>query len=144
MIYRILFLTFFTVLLLTVSTAAQEAATQKIVGDWQGVLDAGAVKLRIVLHFKTQNNSLLGDMDSPDQGANGIPIDSVAFENSTLKFVMSRLGASYEGTLKGEEIIGNFSQGGAVLPLTLKRGIPAPPKNFVVKIFCVKSGPVKV
>ncbi len=129
MIYRILFLTFFTVLLLTVSTAAQEAATQKIVGDWQGVLDAGAVKLRIVLHIKTQNNSLLGDMDSPDQGANGIPIDSVAFENSTLKFVMSRLGASYEGTLKGEEIIGNFTQGGAVLPLTLKRGTPPPPKR---------------
>ena len=127
--YRIFFLTFCTVLLLTFSTAAQENPTQKIVGDWQGVLDAGAVKLRIVLHFKANDKTLIGAMDIPDQGTNGIPIDSVAFENLTLKFVMSRLGASYEGALKGEEIIGNFSQGGTLLPLTLKRGTSAPPKR---------------
>lgn len=123
--YRMFFLTFCSVLLLTVSVTAQE----KIVGEWQGVLDAGAVKLRIVLHFKANEKNLLGTMDSPDQGANGIPIDSVAFENSTLKFVMSKLGASYEGTLIGEEIVGKFSQGGVVLPLSLKRGTLAPPKR---------------
>ncbi len=129
MLYRIFFLTFFTVLSLTFSTAAQENPSQKIVGDWQGVLDAGAVKLRIVLHFKANDKTLIGAMDSPDQGANGIPIDSISFENSTLKFVMSRLGASYEGSLKGEEIIGKFSQAGAALPLSLTRGTPALPKR---------------
>ena len=130
MIYRIFFLTFLAVLFLTVSANAQEIATQKVVGDWQGILDAGAVKLRIVLHFKVNEKNLLGAMDSPDQGANGIPIDSVAFENSTLKFVMSRLGATYEGTLNGEEIVGKFTQGGVALPLNLKRGAAtAPPKR---------------
>ena len=130
MIHRIFFFTCFAVLLLTVSANAQENSVQKVVGDWQGVLDAGAVKLRIVLHFKANEKNLIGAMDSPDQGANGIPIDSVTFENSTLKFVMSRLGASYEGALNGEEIIGKFSQGGVVLPLNLKRrAASAPPKR---------------
>ena len=109
MIYRIFLLTFFGVLFLHVPASAQETSTQKVIGDWQGVLDAGAVKSRIVFHFKSEKDVLRGAMDIPDQRANGIPIDSVVFENSMLKFVMSKLGASYEGTLKGDEIIGNFS-----------------------------------
>jgi uncharacterized protein len=125
MIYRIFFLLLFSISVLTISSTAQENPANKITGDWQGVLDAGAVKLRIVLHVKNENNKLLSALDSPDQGANGIPIDTIAFDNSTLKFTSSRIGATYEGTLKGEEIIGKFSQGGVVFPLNLKRGTAA-------------------
>ena len=78
MIHRILCSTFLALLFCAASVTAQE--TPKVVGDWQGVLDAGAVKLRLVLHFKAENNALRGTMDSPDQGANGLKIDSVAFE----------------------------------------------------------------
>ena len=132
MIHRILCSTFLALLFCAASVTAQE--TPKVVGDWQGVLDAGAVKLRLVLHFKAENNALRGTMDSPDQGANGLKIDSVMFENSTLKFAMSVIGASYEGTLNqsGDEISGKFTQGGITFPLNFKRGTIAsiaPPKR---------------
>ncbi len=134
MINRILFLSFFLILFGVALAMAQENPTQKVAGDWQGVLDAGAVKLRLVVHLRVEDNALRGTMDSPDQGTNGLKIDSVMFENSTLKFLMSVLGASYEGTLNqnADEISGKFTQGGVTLPLNLKRGTVAsmtPPKR---------------
>ena len=131
MIYRILFL-----LLLSVScgtTLAQDTLPQKIKGDWQGVLDAA--KLRIVLHFTAEaDNTLRGTMDSPDQGAAGLKIDTVTLEGQTLRFVMKALGASYEGTVNSaaSEITGKFTQGGVTFPLNFKPGTAAamaPPKR---------------
>ncbi len=132
MISRIFFLLLLSGYL--ASTLAQESPTQKVVGDWQGVLDAGAVKLRLVIHLKSDADKLSGTMDSPDQGANGLKIDSVALENATLKFAMRALGATYEGTLNqsSDEISGKFTQGGVTFPLNFKRGTVAsiaPPKR---------------
>ena len=134
MFQRFFFFTFFFFAFGIVGIFAQENSVNKITGDWQGVLDAGAVKLRIVFHFKSENNKLLGALDSPDQGANGIPIDSLSLDNSKIKLEILRIGGSYEGTLNqnGDEIVGKFSQGGVALPLNLKRGTAAsmaPPKR---------------
>jgi hypothetical protein len=121
-------------LLLTIigsSVFAQDAATLK--GDWSGVLDAGAAKLKLILHFTAANDGTWrGTMDSPDQGANGLKIDTITLEGQTLKFAMNVLGASYEGTLKDNEITGKFSQSGVTLPLNFKRATAAetaPPKR---------------
>ena len=42
-------------------------------GDWDGKLDAGALKLRIILHVHTQDGATQASVDSPDQNANGLP-----------------------------------------------------------------------
>jgi pimeloyl-ACP methyl ester carboxylesterase len=62
-------------------------------------------------------------MDSPDQGATGIPCDSATFDGQTLHVEIKRLGVTYDGTLSkdGSEISGNFKQAGTTLPLILKR-----------------------
>lgn len=133
MIFRI----FFSLLLLgsLATTFAQDSLAQKTKGDWQGVLDVGAAKLRLVLHFTAEaDNTLRGTMDSPDQSAAGMKIDTITLEGQTLKFVMQGIGASYEGTVSivngdASEITGKFSQGGATLPLNFKRGTVAPPKR---------------
>ncbi len=133
MIYRILFL--FLLSGFFAATSAQEALPQKIKGDWQGVLDVGAAKLRIVVHFTVEaDNTLRGTMDSPDQNAAGLKIDTITLEGQTLNFVMKAIGASYEGTINSEasEITGKFTQGGVTFSLNFKRGTAAtlaPPKR---------------
>lgn len=105
---------------------AQEAPPAgAFVGTWEGILDAGAVKLRLVFHVTAgADGALAGTMDSPDQGASGIPASSVTVEGGTLRFALAPLGAMYEATLSEDRgtLEGAFSQGGARLPLTLTRG----------------------
>lgn len=109
---------------------AQEAPRAgAFVGAWHGVLDAGAVRLRLVFHVTAgEGGTLAGTMDSPDQGATGIPASSVTVEGRTLKFALAPLGALFEATLSedGSALAGTFSQAGARFPLTLTRqeGVP--------------------
>ena len=91
---------------------------------WQGMLDTGATKLRLVLKLsKTADGKLTGQLDSPDQGANGLSIDSITWQESTVRFEMGLLNAVYEGKLNGDgtEVMGNWRQGGLTLPLNFKR-----------------------
>lgn len=104
---------------------AQEAPPQDaFVGAWHGVLDVGAVKLRLVFRVTAgADGALTGTMDSPDQGVTGIPASSVAVEGGTLKFALAPLGALYEATLSQDRtsLEGTFSQSGARFPLVLTR-----------------------
>jgi len=99
------------------------AQSSSFEGAWSGTLDAGPQKLRIVLNIKTQDGKLSATLDSPDQGAAGIPIDSVIVEQNRIRFsIQSAL--SYEGVLTGGRIEGTFAQGGQKFPLAFERGKP--------------------
>ena len=98
-------------------------AAQGIEGNWQGALDVGSIKLRLVLKVaRTPDGTLKATMDSLDQSANDLVVDSIIFADGTLKFEMKRLQASYAGTLSkdGTQLTGQFTQNG-VLPLDFKR-----------------------
>lgn len=124
----------------TILLAALAAATtlgaqaQDIVGDWQGALKIGEAELHLVVHIaKVDNGGLKATMDSPDQGATGIPISSISLKDSKLIFTSDAVHGTYEGTLNaaGTEIQGTWTQR-APLPLVLKRGaatIAAPPRR---------------
>ena len=92
-------------------------------GDWKGTLDAAGTKLDLVLHISTKDGALSATLDSPDQGATGLPIDSISVTGKSLRFEMKSLGASYEGVFSadGSQIEGQFSQQGLRLPLTFNR-----------------------
>ncbi len=61
-------------------------------------------------------------MDSPDQGANGIPVTTTSFEHSILKLAVINAKIEYEGTLKeNNNIIGNFMQAGQSFTMNLTR-----------------------
>jgi len=80
-------------------------------------------RLRIVVHLVTEENgSLRASVDSPDQGATGLPVDSAVFEESTLRLSLPQLRATYEGRLndKGDELVGTWKQGGISLELRLE------------------------
>jgi hypothetical protein len=100
---------------------------QAVEGDWEGTLKAGAAEFRLAVHVKKDDKGgLKATLDSVDQGAMGIPVSSISFSDGALKFAMDGIQASYEGKLDaGRNIIsGNWSQGGASLPLDFARPKP--------------------
>ncbi|HZI87431.1 MAG TPA: alpha/beta fold hydrolase [Pyrinomonadaceae bacterium] len=111
-----------------------EPIPRKIEGDWEGYLDAGGTKLRLVVHIIKKDIALIATLDSPDQGATGLPIDSITLESGSVEFEMNSLGGRYEGELSKDDsqIEGKWTQGGQTFPLILKRmgaptvGAPAP------------------
>ena len=66
-------------------------------GDWEGTLDAGATKLRLVLHLTKKDGRLSATLDSPDQGATGLAVDTIDVTKNSIRFTMKSLGAAYEG-----------------------------------------------
>ncbi|MCW3170329.1 beta-lactamase family protein [Chryseobacterium sp. 09-1422] len=94
--------------------------SQQIVGSWMGELEIQGTKLPLIINVKHENNVYSATLDSPLQGAAGIPIDKTTFVNNELSFENAAMNAKFKGTLKDSEIIGTFSQNGMVLPLTLK------------------------
>ena len=94
-------------------------------GTWQGTLDAGPVKLRIVFEIKTADGGgLTGTMDSPDQHAFGLKLDTVKQEGVNVTAALNAIGGTYDGAFSadGSQIVGKWNQGGYSLPLTLQRG----------------------
>src|SRR5260370_18417022 len=111
-------------MLLVIGSHAATAQSQSVEGFWAGALDTGAFKLRLVMKFsRTPDGKLKGLLDSLDQGANDIPMSVVIFQNGALHVEMKSLGAIYDGKLStyGTQITGEFMQGGAKLPLDLRR-----------------------
>jgi len=105
---------------------------QQIEGSWWGVLRAGATQLRIVFHFKRNpDGTWTGTVDSPDQGARGIPLSEVRLEGSRVFVKVESVQGEFEGTLaeNGREIRGEWRQGGNTLALSLSPGEPPLPRR---------------
>lgn len=97
-------------------------SAQSITGDWNGLLKVQGMQLRLVFHVSETEGGLLSTMDSPDQGAAGIPVDVTTFEDSIVTFKVNAAGIVYTGQLKNEsQIEGTFQQGSNSFPMNLSR-----------------------
>src|SRR4029453_784444 len=102
-------------------------------GSWQGSLEAGGQKLRLVVTVtKSDAGVYSGKLDSLDQGAT-IAIDTITVKGDAVRWEIKSPAIVFEGVLNKErtELTGKFTQGDQQLPLTLKRGEQAaviPPK----------------
>lgn len=95
------------------------------VGTWEGALDLGGTSLTVVFYIgRGEDGTLTATMDSPDQGATGIPVGEVTREGGAIHLVVDAVRGEYTGTLSedGGAISGTWSQGPARLPLELTRG----------------------
>lgn len=91
---------------------------------WFGKLATPAgLDLRLVLRVTRLASELRATLDSLDQGAQGIPIDSVSFDGGVLKFTSAKIDASFTGKLDaaGTQAAGEFTQHGTTTPLTLAK-----------------------
>ncbi len=101
---------------------------------WEGSLKVGPSDLRLVFHlFKQKDGAYLGTMDSPDQGASGIKLDSVTVKKDDIKLELKSAGVVFEGKLEkglekdvAKKITGQFKQAGQSFPLTLTRKTDSP------------------
>ncbi len=95
----------------------------EILGDWNGVLDVQGMQLAVVFHLMEENGYLKGTMDSPDQGAKGIPMESATYEKGVLTIKASNMGMEYSAKLNTDKlkIEGTFTQGGMEIPLNLTK-----------------------
>jgi len=106
-----------------IKTGHKPAAPSDIDGGWMGTLDTGGGKLRIVFHITNTEDGLIATMDSPDQGAKGIPASSVTRSGKSLRIEAKGIGGLFEGAISSDlsTIDGNWSQGGGEIPLVLRR-----------------------
>ena len=122
-----MFLTLAT--LIGLATATATAADPKLEGDWQGTLKITAdLSLKLVYHIKkAADGTYTATMDSPDQGAKGLKVDSIKYENGTATLTSKQIGAEFVGKPKvdGKSIEGTFTQGGNGIPLTLTPAVAA-------------------
>lgn len=88
-------------------------------GVWSGNLDLQGTKLPIVFHLDDENPTL----DSPAQGAKGIPIQISKPQPYTISINIPSIGAAFNGIYSNNKIMGKFSQGGMELPLILSPGL---------------------
>ena len=112
-------------ILLIILLSSISLVAQDITGQWNGVLKVQGAQLRVVFNVtKTDDGALKSTMDSPDQGAQGIPTTTTSFENSTLKITLTSAGIEYIGTIGDDNIIvGTFKQAGHSFPMNLTKGV---------------------
>lgn len=97
-------------------------AQKPIEGDWMGKLNLGPQSLTIVLHVNCNAQGKVEcTLDSPDQGVKGIAVETDYCSSDSISVSIASLALSYQGKLKGDEIVGTFIQGQS-FPLILKRG----------------------
>ncbi len=109
-------------LMFLVQATAQNAINGKIPGSWSGPLKVNGVEIRLVLNISMGTaDSLTATLDSPDQGAKGIPTSKVAFRNDSLRVEVKSIRGIYTGRFNPEftTLTGLWKQGAYSLPLVL-------------------------
>ena len=109
-------------LALAVVCACSTASGQDISGSWQGTLNTGS-ELRTILKIEhAAHGGWSGTFYSIDQSSRGLPIPSLEFHNSELKFSIPDFNGSYQGKLSadGNSISGTWHQGQS-WPLNFER-----------------------
>lgn len=86
-------------------------AQDNYLGSWEGHLDK--VNLKLIFHFeKDANGKITAKLDSPDQNALGIPMDTVIINAEGIYTAFSKAGMSYKGKLINDNMLeGTFLQG---------------------------------
>ncbi len=103
---------------------------QNIEGNWNGNLMIENEEMALVFNFKKENEKYIGTMDIPSQGAIGMPISKVTFEDKILYLEIMNGAITYEGVIEDKVIIGKFKQGNNEFTLNLNKGNMTKPGNI--------------
>jgi hypothetical protein len=103
-------------------TPPSPAVSKELEGDWEGAISLpNGQSIPLAFHFKNQpDQTVEATIDSPSQGAQGLPLKAVAQKGAVVEFAVG-VGGSYKGTLnkEGTEIAGEWTQRSGAAPLTL-------------------------
>lgn len=117
-------------ILMFLSLLTINAQENKLAGSWLGTLKISSTELRIVFNVTSNNDgSLKATLDSPDQGAYDIPVESVIFNDPNVRFNIPSIAGFYEGVFEQDSINGTWNQAGSSFPLVLKKTEEIKPPN---------------
>lgn len=93
-------------------------------GSWVGKLQTPLGAYNMVFRFEDgDDGELTGFLDSPDEGARGIPITNIELTDGKLEFRVPRAVLTYTATIAdGKMNDGTWSQRGQDIPLSMERG----------------------
>ena len=113
-----------SLLFCTISFAQSPLNLSRVEGLWLGTLDTGAAKLRLAFHLNADGT---GTLDSLDQGAKGIKIDSFSLDGTKFTLASKAVGGGFTGELieNGQKLQGIWKQGGNI-PLVLVKSASLP------------------
>jgi hypothetical protein len=99
--------------ILIMALATCSLFAQDIAGTWNGSFSVQGQTLRINFNISETDEGYTSTLDSPDQNAFGIAVDTTTFKNQELRIVINQLNFVYTGKLEGEDKIdGGFTQMG--------------------------------
>lgn len=101
---------------------AQVNTTTALLGSWSGKLNVGAISLTLVLHLEQADGYVVATLDSPDQGAKGIPAFKEFLSDDSVAVKVESIGMTYRARLKDGKLDGTFSQRGFSTSLILTKG----------------------
>jgi pimeloyl-ACP methyl ester carboxylesterase len=92
------------------SPAVRQGTQSRIEGDWSGKIDAGAFKLRLILHVHTKDGATAATLDSPDQNAIGLPA-TLTLDGDHVRISARGAAGSFDGALTadGASLVGKWS-----------------------------------
>jgi CubicO group peptidase (beta-lactamase class C family) len=95
-------------------------------GHWEGAIELPEQKLAFDVDLRRDGAVWAGDITIPAQGAQDLPLQDIAFDAGTVRFAITGVpgNPSFSGKLEGNEIAGDFTQGGATFPFRMSSGAP--------------------
>jgi pimeloyl-ACP methyl ester carboxylesterase len=95
---------------------------QNITGKWNGILKVQGMQVRLAFNITKIDSGYKSTMDSPDQKAMGIPVETTSYTNGVVKLSIPKALIEYLGAVKNDStIIGHLKQAGQSFPLNLTR-----------------------
>jgi hypothetical protein len=122
-----------------VADAGPKPSVFDLVGSWDGTMEFGKFKFRMILHVaKTDGGKIAVTMDNPERGMKGMPVSAVLYNYPSVRFEIDQFETAFNGNLNqdGTEIAGEFEQGpsGKPVKVTFKSfkpsDIPEPEKVY--------------
>ncbi|WP_247672745.1 S9 family peptidase [Aquimarina sp. MMG016] len=102
---------------------------QEVIGTWKGKLSVQGNEIPLAFHIEEKDGALSATMDSPSQGATGIPLDKAVFENNQLTLGLKQAGVKYVASVESTKLKGTFYQAGMELPLEMEKSEKTIPGN---------------
>lgn len=131
----------------TRAVAVPPAATPSVAGTWKGPLPIPGGSLPIQIDIvQVGANKLIATLDLPAKRLNRIPA-SLTLRGDTLVFFAAKADSRFVclPSADGQELVGNWTQPGLRVPLTLRRNAASPaagPSAAVVKATTYHTEPV--
>lgn len=109
-----------TIIILFLAVISMSA--QDIAGSWSGAITIPDGQLTVVFNISETDDGYSSTLDSPDQDALGIPVDSTFYKKPELTIKVTNLDLVYVGTLVDDATLnGTLTQMGQTLELNMKR-----------------------